>query len=100
LDSWKDMDRISFEISCLEITYDNLSKEIKAIITFPQYAAYRNPHWSKWDILEGIIIADKKRKEEARWWEEQRNPTPSRSTQPCHSCKGPWELDHRCRGKD
>jgi hypothetical protein len=35
MDSWKDMDRISFEISCLEITYDNLSKEIKAIITFP-----------------------------------------------------------------
>jgi hypothetical protein len=24
---------------------------------------------------------------------------PSRSMQPCHSCKGPWELDHRCRGK-
>jgi hypothetical protein len=100
MDSWKDMDRISFEISCLEIMYDNLSKETKAIITFQQYAAYRNPHWSKWDILEGIIIADKKRKEAARWWEEQRNPMPSRSTQPCHSCKGPWEPDHRCRGKD
>ena len=94
------MDRISFEISCLEITYDNLSKEIKPIITFPQYVAYRNPHGRKWDILEGIIIADKKRKEAARWWEEQRNPMPSRSKQPCHSCKGSWELDHRCRGKD
>jgi hypothetical protein len=46
------------------------------------------------------IIADKKKKEEARWWEEQRNPTPIRSTQPCHSCKGSWEPDHRCRGKD
>jgi hypothetical protein len=25
---------------------------------------------------------------------------PNRSMQPCHSCKGTWELDHRCRGKD
>jgi hypothetical protein len=25
---------------------------------------------------------------------------PIRSTQPCHYCKGPWEPDHRCRGKD
>jgi hypothetical protein len=25
---------------------------------------------------------------------------PNRSTQPCYSCKGPWEPDHRCRGKD
>jgi hypothetical protein len=32
--------------------------------------------------------------------EEQRNPTPDRSTQPCYSCKVPWELDHKCRGKD
>jgi hypothetical protein len=94
------MDRIAIEMTCLEIMYDNLSKETKAIITFQQYAAYRNPHWSKWDILEGIIVADKKRKEAARWWEEQRNPTPSRSTQPCQSCKGSWELDHRCRGED
>jgi hypothetical protein len=28
-----------------------------------------------------------------------RNPTPSRSMQLCYSCKVPWELDHRCRGK-
>jgi hypothetical protein len=25
---------------------------------------------------------------------------PIRSTQPCYYCKGPWEPDHRCRGKD
>ena len=31
--------------------------------------------------------------------EKQRNPTPSRSTQRCYSCKVPWEPDHRCRGK-
>jgi hypothetical protein len=100
MDSWKEMDKIAFEISCLEIMYDGLSEETKAITTFPQYAAYRNPHWSKWDILQGIIIAGEKKKEVARWMEEQRNPTPSRSTQPCYSCKGPWEPDHRCRGKD
>jgi hypothetical protein len=94
------MDRMCHEISCLEIIYHGLSEETKAIITFPQYATYRNPHWSKEDILHGIIIADKKRKEAARWWEEQRNPTSSRSTQPCYSCKGPWEPDHRCRGMD
>jgi hypothetical protein len=100
MDSWKEMDKIAFEIPWLEIMYDGLSEETKATITFLQYAAYRNPHWRKWDILQGMIIAGEKKKEAARWWEEQRNPTPSRSTQPCHSCKGPWELDHRCRGKD
>jgi hypothetical protein len=70
MDSWKEMDKIAFEISCLEIMYDGLSEETKAIITFPQYAAYRNPHWSKWDILQGIIIAGEKKKEAVRWWEE------------------------------
>jgi hypothetical protein len=100
MDSWKEMDKISFEIPWLEIMYDGLSEETKATITFLQYAACRNPHWRKWDILQGMIIAGEKKKEAARWWEEQRNPMPSRSTQPCHSCKGLWELDHRCRGKD
>jgi hypothetical protein len=84
----------------LEIIYHGLSEETKAIITFPQYATYRNPHWSEEDILHGIIIADKKKKEAARWCEEQRDPTPIRSTQTCHYYKGPWEPDHRCRGKD
>jgi hypothetical protein len=100
MDSWKEVDKIAFEIPWLEIMYDSLSKETKATITFLQYAAFRNPHWSKWDILQGMIIAGEKKKEEAIWWEEHRNPTPSRSMQHCHSCKGPWELDHRCRGKD
>jgi hypothetical protein len=56
------MDKISLEVSCLEIMYDGLRKETKAIITFPQYATYRNPHWRKWDILQGIIIAGEKKK--------------------------------------
>jgi hypothetical protein len=100
MDSWKEMDEISFEITFLEIKYSILSKKTKALITFPQYAAYRNPHWSKEDILHGIIIAKEKRAATARWLEEQRNPTPIRSTQLCYSCKVPWEPDHRCRGKD
>jgi hypothetical protein len=100
MDSWKEVDKIAFEIPLLEIMYDDLSKETKATITFLQYAAFRNSHWSKWDILQGMIIAGERKKEATIWWEEQRNPTPSRSMQPCHSCKGPWELDHRCRGKD
>jgi hypothetical protein len=80
--------------------YYALGEETKATITFLQYEAFRNPHWSKWDILQGMIIAGEKKKEATIWWEEQRNPMPSRSMQPCHNCKGPWELDHRCRGKD
>jgi hypothetical protein len=100
MDSWKEMDKISFEITCLEIIYSGLSEENRALITFPQYVAFRKPSWRKWDILHGITLADKKRKETTRWMEEQRNPMPSRSTQPCYSCKGPWEPDHRCRGKD
>jgi hypothetical protein len=100
MDSWKEVDKIAFEIPWLDIMYDGLSKETKATITFLHYAAFRNPHWSKWDILQGMIIAGEKKKEEAIWWEEQRNPMPSRSMQPCHNCKGPWEIDHRCRGKD
>jgi hypothetical protein len=95
MDSWKEVDKIAFEIPWLEIMYDGLRKETKATITFLQY-----PHWRKWDILQGMIIAGENKKEETIWWEEQRNPTPIRSMQPCHSCKGPWELDHRCRGKD
>jgi hypothetical protein len=35
----------------------------------------------------------------SRWKEEQSIPTPIRSKQLCYSCKVPWELDHRCRGK-
>jgi hypothetical protein len=94
------MDRICLEISCLEIIYHSLSEETKAIITFPQYVAFRKPTWSEDDILYGIILADKKRKEAAIWWEEQTNPTPIRSTQPCDYCKGSWEPDDRCKGKD
>jgi hypothetical protein len=100
MDNWKEMDKICLEISCLEIIYHGLSEKTKTIITFPQYIAFRKPSWSEEDILHGIILVDKKRKEAARWWEEQRNPTLIRSTQPCYSCKGPWEPDHRCRGRD
>jgi hypothetical protein len=100
MDSWKGMDKLAFEMTFLEIIYSGLSEENRALITFPQYIAFRKHSWSEEDILHAIILLDKKRKEEAIWWEEQRNPMPIRSTQPCHYCKGSWELDHRCKGKD
>jgi hypothetical protein len=62
MDSWKEMDKTAFEMTYLEITYFGLSEENRALITFPQDVAFRNPSWSKEDILHGIIIADKKRK--------------------------------------
>jgi hypothetical protein len=34
MDSWKEVDKIAFEIPWLEIMYDGLSKETKATITF------------------------------------------------------------------
>jgi hypothetical protein len=83
----------------LEIKYSGLSKETRAQITFPHYVALRNPSWSEEDVLHGIIVAEEKRARAARWLEEQRNPTPIRSTQLCYSCKVPWEPNHRCMGK-
>jgi hypothetical protein len=56
MDSWKEVDKIAFDIPWLEIMYDSLRKETKATITFLQYATFRNPHWSKWDILQGFSL--------------------------------------------
>jgi hypothetical protein len=53
MDSWEEMDKIAFEMTCLEIIYSSLSEENRALITFPQYVAFRNPGWSKWDIYMG-----------------------------------------------
>ena len=102
MDSWKEMDLfyLARESMICKGEYYALGEETRALITFPQYAAYRNLHWSKEDILHGIIVAEEKRAATTRWLEEQRNPTPIRSTQLCYSCKVPWESDHRCRGKD
>jgi hypothetical protein len=93
------MDEISFEITYLEIKYSTLSKETRAQITFPQYVALRYPGWSKDEVLHWIILVEEKRARDRKRWEEQRDPTPIRSTQRCYSCKAPWEPDHRCRGK-
>jgi hypothetical protein len=93
------MDKIYLEIIYCEIKYSGLSNETRAQITFPQYVALRNPSWSEENVLHGIIVTKEKRSKATRWMEEQRDPTPIRSTQLCYSCKVPWELDHRCRGK-
>ena len=70
------MDKICLEISCLEIMYHGLSEETKAIITFPQYASYRNPHWSKWDILQGMIIVGEKKKKKLDGGKNRESPRP------------------------
>jgi hypothetical protein len=76
----------------------------KGLITFQSFLSYKNPSWSKKKIANGLKGIKEIR--EALGWnttptrrEKQRNPTPSRSTQLCYSCKVPWEPDHRCRGK-
>jgi hypothetical protein len=56
MDSWKEMDKIAFEITCLEIIYSGLSEKNRALITFPQYVAFRKPSWSKWDILLMSVV--------------------------------------------
>jgi hypothetical protein len=76
MDSWKEIDDIFFEITCLEIKYYSLRKKNKALITFPQYAAYRNPHWSKEDILHGIIVAEEKREQQGDGWKNRGTPHP------------------------
>jgi hypothetical protein len=93
------MDEIYFEIVFCEIKYYALGEGTRAQITFQQYVALRNSSWSEDEVIHRIIVVGEKSAREARWREEQREPTPSRSTQLCYSCKVPWELDHRCRGK-
>jgi hypothetical protein len=92
------MDEIEFDLKCYEIQYYSISNELKDHITFPQYVAFRTSRWSEDVILLGIIRLGEKRAKETRWKEAQRDPTPS--TQLCYSCKGSWEPDHMCRGKD
>jgi hypothetical protein len=93
MDSWKEMDKIALDMTCLEITYFGLSEENRALINFLRHVAFRKPSWRKEDILHGIIIVYKRKKEADRWMKEQRIPTPIRSTQPCYSCRGSWEPD-------
>jgi hypothetical protein len=68
MDSWKEMDRISFEISCLEIMYHGLSEETKAIITFPQYAACypRYLGITRRSCLEAHMVLDMEYREQER----------------------------------
>jgi hypothetical protein len=71
----------------------------KGIITFPWFLSYKNSSWNKKKIARWL-----KEREEIRaaiWGNPKpiRNTTPIRSTHLCCSCKVPWELNHRCRGK-
>jgi hypothetical protein len=77
--------------------YQTLNENLRGLMTFHHFVSYKNPSWSKDEVTHWVGIAEENRAMSARWMEEQRNPTPSRNTQPCHYCKGPWELGHRCR---
>jgi hypothetical protein len=95
------MDIINMIEEC-EREYETINN-FKGIITFQWFLSYKNPSWNK-KIVGGLKV-----REEIRAFfglnptpirrKKQRNPTPSRSTQRCYSCKVPWEPDHRCRGK-
>jgi hypothetical protein len=84
-----------------EREYQTLDKlyGIKALITFHRLVSLRKPSWSEDKVTHWIGVVEERRAREARWREEQRNPTPIRSRQRCSSCKVAWEPDHRCRGR-
>jgi hypothetical protein len=96
------MDIIMRIVEC-EREYKTINN-FKGLITFQRFLSYKNPSWNKkkiagwlkaWEEIRaafGLNPTPSRRK-------KQRNPTPSRSTQRCYSCKVPWEPDHRCRGK-
>jgi hypothetical protein len=79
--------------------YCDLSERTRAQVTFQQYLSIKNPRWSADEITFWVNKIEEYRATTARWREAQSNPTPSRSTQLCYSCKVPWEPDRRCRGK-
>jgi hypothetical protein len=93
------MDILDFtrEIVECEREYQTLNEILRDLVTFHHFVSYKNPSWSKDEVTHWVGMAKENRAMSARWLEEQRNPTPNRSTQPCHYCKGPWEPDHRCR---
>jgi hypothetical protein len=100
--SYNKMD-ILIRIEECEREYKTINN-FKGLITFQWFLSYKNPSWSKKKIAGGLKEIEEIRA--AFGWnttptrrEKQRNPTPSRSTQLCYSCKVPWEPDHRCRGK-
>jgi hypothetical protein len=85
------MDIVNMIEEC-EREYETINN-FKGLITFQWFLSYKNPSWRKKKIAHWI-----KEREEIRatFWG---NPTPIRNMQLCYSCKVPWELDHRCRGK-
>jgi hypothetical protein len=95
----KSMDILDFTrgiVDCDE-EYQTLNENIRGLMTFHHFVSYKNPSWSKDEVTHWVGIAEENKAMSARWMEEQRNPRPSRNTQSCHYCKGPWELGHRCR---
>jgi hypothetical protein len=94
-----EMNIISRVVQCQK-EYENLNENFKGLLTFQWFLSYKNPSWSKKEIEYRVNEMKENRALIARWKEDQRDPTPIRSPQPCYSCKVLWEPDHRCRGKD
>jgi hypothetical protein len=96
-----EMDMLDFarEMVFYEREYYALGEGTRAQLTFQQFVSIKNPRWIKDEVTHWVNIVEENRAAAARWREAQINPTPIRSRQRCYSCKVPWELDHRCRGK-
>ena len=75
-----------------EREYKTLDKlyGIRGMITFHRFVSYKKPSGSEDKVTHWIDVVEEKRAREARWREEQRNPTPIRSRQLRYSCKVPW----------
>jgi hypothetical protein len=86
-------------VRCRWKYYYDLSEGFRAQVTFRQYLSMHNPRWSTDEVTFWVNQMEEYMATTDRWKEAQNNPTPIRSTQLCYSCKVPWELDHRCRGK-
>jgi hypothetical protein len=85
-----EMNIISRFVEC-EREYETLNENFKGLLTFQWFLSYKNPSWRKEEIEYWVNEMKKNRALIARWKEEQSDPTPIRSTQPCHYCKGLWE---------
>jgi hypothetical protein len=85
-------------VSC-EKEYHALCEILGPLITLQHFISMKNPYGSEDEVTYWTIIVEGNRDRASRWREAEINPTPIRSTQLCYSCKVPWEVDHRCRGK-
>jgi hypothetical protein len=110
---------IAEEIIYCDMEYQALSETFRAQITFQQLVSINNPRWSEDDIAvwakkieEGTYWRRKAEENRAQTFRKvdtsprtsgfkgaQIEPTTIRSREISYSCKEPWELDHKYKGK-